>query len=60
MLFIPQEKARETCKRLLREAKEERRERMLKRREEYLKAKENNDLDSYFAKYIDDYQFKKN
>ena len=57
MLFIPEEKAKETRKRVLREAREERKERMLKRREEYLKAKENNDLDSYFEKYTNKFDF---
>ena len=57
MLFIPQEKVKEMHKKLLREGRERRRKETLKRREEYLKAKENNDLDSYFKKHNTDFDF---
>ena len=57
MLFIPQEKVKKTLKRLREEGRERRRKETLKRREEYLKAKENNDLDSYFKKHNTDFDF---
>jgi hypothetical protein len=56
MLFIPEKKAKETQKRLLKEGRERRKRKTLERRKDYLIAKENNDLDSFYEKYQINYK----
>ncbi len=55
MLFVPKEKARETCRRL-RQERLERMDRLTQERQKaYLKAKENDELDKFFAEYENKY-----
>ena len=49
MLFIPQEQVKKTLKRLREEGKERRRIESEKRKAAYLKAKEESQLDEYYA-----------